>query len=133
MSPGAGIQVVRSADLSDQTAQTPGMVRRTAIDAASVGARTLWVGRVTTDPGMKSGAHHHGDSESAIFVVSGHVRMLFGDGLAESVDAGPGDYIYVPPNCIHVEMNASNSEPAEAIVIRDSQENIVVAAEAAGS
>lgn len=120
------LKVVRAADLSDRTAQTPGMLRRTAIDGESVGARTLWVGRVTTEPGMRSGAHHHGDSESAIFVLSGRVRMLFGDGLSESLEAGPGDYIYVPPNSIHVEMNASDSEPAEVIVIRDNQENIVV-------
>ncbi len=127
------IRVVRAKDLSDRTNQTPGMVRKTAIDGESVGARTLWMGRVTTDPGMKSGAHHHGDSESAIFVISGHLRMLFGNGLKNSLEAGPGDYIYVPPNCVHVEMNASESEPGDAIVVRDSQENIVVPAEAPGS
>lgn len=128
-----GIQVVRGDEISDRTAQTPGMLRKTAIDGASVGARTLWVGRVTTEPGMKSGAHHHGDSESAIFVVSGRVRMLFGEGLGKSADAGPGDYLYVPPNCVHIEMNASDTETADAIVIRDSQENIVVPVEGAGS
>jgi uncharacterized RmlC-like cupin family protein len=109
------------------------MVRRTAIDGESVGARTLWMGRVTTDPGMKSGAHHHGDSESAIFVISGRLLMLSGHGLSDSVEAGPGDYIYVPPHCVHVEMNASDSEPGDAIVVRDRQENIVVPVDAPGA
>ena len=126
------IRVVHAADISDRTAQTPGMTRRTAIDGDSVGARTLWMGRVSTDPGMKSGAHHHGDSESAIFVISGNLRMLFGDGLGESVEAGAGDYIYVPANCVHIEMNASDSEPADVIVVRDNQENIVVPVETGG-
>lgn len=123
----SAIRVVRAADLSDHTAQTPGMLRRTAIDGDSVGARSLWMGRVFTDPGMRSGAHHHGESESGIFVISGHLRMLFGEGLRETVDARAGDYIYVPANCVHVEMNVSDSEPADVIVVRD-RGNIVVPA-----
>jgi len=127
------VRVVRATDLSDRTSQTPGKVRRTAIDGESVGSRSLWVGRVSTGPGMKSGAHHHGDSETVSFVISGHVRMLFGDGLSESVEAGPGDYVYVPPHCIHVEVNASDSEPVEEIVVRDRPENIVIPVEVPGA
>lgn len=119
------IRVVRASDLSSQTAQTPGMSRKTAIDA-SAGARNLWVGRVTMEPGARSGAHHHGDCESAIFVISGRARFRYGDRLQHAAEAGPGDYLYIAPNCVHQEMNASDSEPIDCIVVRDSQENLVI-------
>src|SRR5437867_2499615 len=120
------LRVVRADDLSSQTAQTGGMLRKTAIDAHMVGARNLWVGYVTMQPGARSGAHHHGDCESAIYVISGRARFRFGDRLEHSVEAGPGDFIYVPPEIIHEETNASASEPIHMIVTRDSQANTVV-------
>jgi uncharacterized RmlC-like cupin family protein len=120
------IRVVRAGNLSSQTAQTSGMTRKTAIDGASVGARTLWVGRVTIEPSTSSGAHHHGDCESAIFVISGRATFRFGNALQHTVEAGPGDYLYIAPNVIHQELNLSNSEPIDCIVIRDSQENLVI-------
>ena len=121
-----GIRVVRASDLSSQTSQTPGMSRKTAIDGSMVGARNLWVGRVTMEPGATSAAHHHGDCESAIFVVSGRARFRYGDRLQHTAEAGAGDYLYIAPNCIHQEMNASDSEPVDCIVVRDSQENLVI-------
>jgi uncharacterized RmlC-like cupin family protein len=120
------IRVVRAGELSSHTAQTPGMTRMTAIDGASVGARTLWVGRVTMQPGTSSGAHHHGDCESAIFVISGGATFRYGDRLQHTVEAGPGDYLYIAPNVIHQELNLSDSEAIDCIVIRDSQENLVI-------
>ncbi len=120
------LRVVRAAELSERTSQTAGMFRRTAIDAETVGARGLWVGHVTMTPGARSGAHHHGGSESAIYIISGRARFRFGDELAGTIDAGPGDFIYVPPHIVHQEINASDSERIEMIVARDSQENVVV-------
>jgi uncharacterized RmlC-like cupin family protein len=97
----------------------------TAVDS-STGARSLWVGRVRIEPGVESGLHHHGDSESVIFMVSGRARFRFGDDLQETFEAGPGDYIYVPPSVVHQEINASSIEPIDCIVVRDRPENIVV-------
>jgi uncharacterized RmlC-like cupin family protein len=98
----------------------------TAIDGSSVGARSLWVGRVRIQPSTSSGAHHHGDCESAIFVISGSATFRYGDDLQHTVEAGPGDYLYIPPNVIHQELNLSTSEAIDCIVIRDSQENLVI-------
>ena len=121
----AGLRVIRASELSSETTQTSGMFRKTAVDSSN-GARSLWVGRVRIDPGVESGFHHHGDSESVIFMVSGRARFRFGDGLTDSLEAGPGDYIFVPPNVVHQEINASSTEPIDCIVVRDRTENIVV-------
>ena len=122
----AEVRVIRSSDLSEVTTQTPGMRRRTAIDAQLAGSRNLWVGFVTMEPGARSAAHHHGDSESVIYMLRGRARFPFGDRLQDVVEAGPGDFIYVPPQVVHQEINASDSEGIEMIVTRDSQENVVV-------
>jgi uncharacterized RmlC-like cupin family protein len=91
---------------------TPGMDREEAI--ATEG---MWAGFVTTEAGMTSGWHHHGDYESSIYVVSGALRMEFGPGGGEVFEAGPGDFVYVPPHTIHREGNPSD-EDAEIIVVR---------------
>ncbi len=127
------VTVVRSGEFSEQTSQTPGMHRRTAIDADTVGSRNLWVGFVTMEPGARSAAHHHGDSESVIYMIRGRARFPFGDRLQEVVEAGPGDFIYVPPWVVHQEINASDSEGIEMIVARDSQENVVMNVEIPGA
>ncbi len=120
------VRVVRADELSEKTTQTAGMQRRTAIAADTVGSRNLWVGFVTMEPGARSGAHHHGDSESVIYMLRGRARFPFGDRLQEVVEAGPGEFIYVPPGLVHQEINASDNEGIEMIVTRDSQENVVV-------
>ncbi|HEU4760110.1 MAG TPA: cupin domain-containing protein [Dehalococcoidia bacterium] len=120
------LRVVRGDELSPQTSQTPGMHRLAAIAADTVGARNLWVGRVTLAPGARSGAHHHGDCESVICVTAGRIRFRYGERLENSAEAGPGDFIYVPPRLVHQETNLSETEGIDSIVVRDSQENVVV-------
>ncbi len=120
------VRVVRHNELQPLTAQTPGMTRYPGVAASTVGSKNLWMGYVTTEPGARSGAHHHGDCESAIYMIRGRVRLRFGERLEKSVEAGPGDFIYVPPRLIHQEITLSGGEPLESIVVRDSQENIVV-------
>jgi uncharacterized RmlC-like cupin family protein len=77
-------------------------------------------------PGMKSGAHHHGPVESAIYVISGRARFRFGPRLEQMAEAGPGDFIFVPPEVVHQEINLDADAPVQMIVARDGQENIVV-------
>lgn len=91
---------------------TSGMVREQA-----VATEKMWAGFVTTEAGMTSGWHHHGDHESTIYVLSGKMRMEFGPGGAEVLEAGPGDFFYVPPHAIHREGNPS-AEQGTAIVVR---------------
>lgn len=120
-----GVHVVRASELSPQTSQTPGMNRLAAVDG-EVGSKNLWVGFVTLEPGARSGPHHHGDCESVICMTGGRIRLRFGERLEESIEAGPGDFIFVPPRVVHQELNLSEDEPVLSIVVRDSQENLVV-------
>ena len=76
-----GVRIVPGTDLDVNTPQTPGMNRAAAITNARTGASKLWAGTVTIHPNAKTGAHHHGDLESVIYVVSGRARMRWGERL----------------------------------------------------
>lgn len=121
-----GVRVVRGDQLDTNTPQTPGMNRAAAINYARVGAQKLWAGTVTIHPDAKTGAHHHGELESVIYVVRGRARMRWGDALEFTAEAGPGDFIYVPPFVPHQEINASADEALECVLVRSDQEAVVV-------
>ncbi|MCI0336383.1 MAG: cupin domain-containing protein [Acidobacteria bacterium] len=121
-----GVKVIPGSQLDLQTAQTPGMLRAAAITNARTGASKLWAGTVTIEPNAKTGAHHHGELESVIFVVSGRARMRWGENLEFTAEAGPGDFIYVPPFVPHQEINASRDEILSCVLVRSGQEPVVV-------
>jgi uncharacterized RmlC-like cupin family protein len=121
-----GVRVIAAGSLDMNTAQTPGMLRATAIDRAKAGAQKLWAGTVRIDANAKTGAHHHGELESVIYVVSGRARMRWGDRLEFVAEAGPGDFIFIPPYVPHQEINASVSEPLSCVLVRSGQEPVVV-------
>lgn len=127
----AGLRVIRPGERDRGTAQTPGMERAAAISDSTVGAQGLWTGYVTLSPGFRSGAHHHGPSESSIYIISGRARFRFGERLEESVDVGAGDFVFVGPEALHQEINLDENASVEMIVSRDGQENIVVNVEMA--
>ena len=105
------VRVVRPADRTEGQ-PTPGMRRE---QAAATGRS--WAGHVTTEAGMVSAWHHHGDYESHIYVLSGALRMESGPGGSEVVDAGPGDFVFVPPHTVHREGNPT-SDDATVVVVR---------------
>ena len=113
-----GVRVVKANQLDGNTAQTPGMNRQAAINFARVGAQKLWAGTVTIHADAKTGAHHHGHLESVIYVIKGHARMRWGEHLEFTAEAGPGDFIYVPPYVPHQEINASATELLECVMSR---------------
>jgi uncharacterized RmlC-like cupin family protein len=121
-----GVRTVRHDQLDASTPQTPGMYREAAISRASVGAERIWAGTVTIQPGARTSPHHHGELESVIYVLRGRARMRWGDRLEFASEAGPGDFIYVPPHVPHQEINASQDEPLSCIVVRSDQEPVVV-------
>ncbi len=121
-----GVRVVPAGALDGNTPQTPGMDRAAAINFARAGARKLWAGTVTIHPDAKTGAHHHGALESVIYVVRGKARMRWGERLEYVAEAGPGDFIFVPPYVPHQEINASTDEPLECVLVRSDQEAVVV-------
>ena len=121
-----GVRIVHSADFDPNTPQTPGMDRRAAISHATAGATKLWAGTVTIHPNAKTGAHHHGPLESVIYVISGQARMRWGERLEFTAEADPGDFIFVPPYVPHQEINASDTEPLECVLVRSDNEAVVV-------
>jgi uncharacterized RmlC-like cupin family protein len=121
-----GVRIVRCDQLDSNTPQTPGMTRAAAINRAMAGASRLWAGTVNVHPDAKTAPHHHGALESVIYIISGKARMRWGERLEYFAEAGPGDFIFVPPFVPHQEINASPSEPLMCVVVRSHQEPIVV-------
>ena len=113
-----GVRVIAADQLDPNTAQTPGMNRAAAIDFARAGAQKLRAGTVSIHAGAKTGAHHHGPLESVIYVVRGKARMRWGESLEFTAEAGPGSFIFVPPWVPHQEINASDDETLECVLVR---------------
>src|SRR3954465_9602228 len=112
-----GVRVIPAGSLDTTPAQGAGMNRGAAISFARVGAQKLWAGTVTIHAHAKTGAHHHGHLESVIYVIKGRARMRGGDKPQFIAAAGPGDFIYVPPYVPHQEINASEAEPLECVLV----------------
>jgi uncharacterized RmlC-like cupin family protein len=120
------VQVVRADELSDQTPQTSGLQRFEAVSSKRLGSTELWMGLSVLPAGSKTGVHHHGQSETALYILSGVGRWWVGDRLDAKREARPGDFVFIPPNVVHWEENASDTEPVEMIVARSTQDAIVV-------
>jgi uncharacterized RmlC-like cupin family protein len=122
---------VAPAALIGQTTQTTGMKRLEAISGKTVGAQSLWMGQTHVPASTSSANHHHGASETAIYVVSGTPTFVFldveGDEPVETrVETGPGDYVFVPPYVPHREENPDPGVEAIVVIARTTQEAIVV-------
>ncbi|MHA6757788.1 cupin domain-containing protein [Streptacidiphilus sp. PAMC 29251] len=124
---------IRADDLDGDTAQTGGMRRFAAISGDRVGSERMWMGQTHVAPATSSADHHHGASETAIYIVSGHPEFVF---LAEAGEGGateevrlrtaPGDYIFVPPYVPHREENPDPATEAVVVIARSTQEAVVV-------
>src|ERR1700754_3069969 len=121
-----GVRVIPGDQLDPNVPSTPGMDRKAAINFARVGAQKLWAGTVTIRPDAKTGAHHHGHLESIIYLVKGKARMRWDEHLQFPAEAGPGDFIYVPPYVPHQEINARTDDPLECVLVRSDNEAVVV-------
>jgi uncharacterized RmlC-like cupin family protein len=121
-----GVKVIPGDQLDPNTAQTPGMNRAAAINLARTGAQKIWAGTVHIHPNAKTGAHHHGALESVIYVVKGRARMRWGEKLEFTAEAGPGDFIFVPPYVPHQEINASTNETLECVLVRSDNEAVAI-------
>ena len=114
------LRVIRSGDRCAELASGP-MLRESAIADSTVGAQKIWLGYVELGPGLVSAVHHHGEAASGIYIISGNARFYAGDRLDVSEEAHAGDFVWVPPHVVHVEMNVSSSEPVRMVVARSSQ------------
>ena len=117
---------VPSEDCTTGTAQTSGMTRFAALSGDTVGSRAIWMGETHVAPRVASGPHHHGESGTGIYIVSGHPEFIYADGGSEvRVRTKPGDYIYIPPFVHHIESNAHSDDEAVVVIARTTQEAIV--------
>jgi uncharacterized RmlC-like cupin family protein len=121
-----GVRVVCAKELDSNTPQTTGMHRRAAVTTQRTGATKIWAGTVTIEPKAKTGAHHHGDLESVIYVVSGIARLRWGESLEYVAEAQAGDFIYIPPYVPHQEINASDDLQLQCVLARSGQQGLVV-------
>jgi uncharacterized RmlC-like cupin family protein len=114
--------------LTEQTTQTAGMRRREAISGKTVGSSAIWMGETIVPPATGSGNHHHGESETGIYVVEGHPEFVFlgDDGTETRLASSPGDYVYVPPWVPHREENPDPTDQAVVVIARSTQEAVVV-------
>ncbi len=120
---------IRASELDAETAQTSGMHRLSAISAHRVGSAKLWMGQTHVAPAQRSGDHHHGEAETAIYVVSGSPEFVFLDedtGEEVRLRPEPGDYVFVPPYTPHREENNDPDTEAVVVLARSTQEAIVV-------
>jgi uncharacterized RmlC-like cupin family protein/quinol monooxygenase YgiN len=114
-------------ELTADTAQSPGMLRLEAISGQRVGAEHIWMGRTHVAAGARSADHHHGVSETAIHVVSGHPAFVFyNDGEEVRIETEPGDFVWVPPFTPHREENPDPDHEAVVVIARSTQEAVVV-------
>ena len=118
---------IPSEQCTSGTAQTAGMQRLAALSGDSVGSSAIWMGETHVSPRAASGPHHHGHSETGIYVVAGTPEFIYQeeDGREVRLRTKPGDYIYVPPFVHHIESNAHSDEEAIVVIARSTQEAIV--------
>ena len=99
------------------------------VSAETVGAKALFLGVVTMDPGARTKAHIHDEHESAFYFISGgEVEVWTGDRLERKEVARPGDYLFIPPRVPHFVVNRTDS-PAAFVGARNeptAQESVVM-------
>ena len=118
---------VTPTDRSTSTGQNADMERSIAVSSDTVGSVGLYSSVVTTAPGGKTRIHHHGECETSIYIVSGAARYTFGPtGLEDTFDAEAGDFVYIPAGEVHVEENASTTEPLIVVLTRNCPDSHVV-------
>ena len=106
--------------------QNDAMERVVAVSRDTAGSRGIYSSIVTTAPGGRTEVHHHGACETSIYILSGHARFYSGEGLRDVVDADAGDFVYVPAREVHVEENASDTEPLVVVLSRNCDGSVVV-------
>ncbi len=120
------VRVIKPHEFDTNTPQTPGMQRAAAVSRRLAGSEGLWAGTTLVQPQVASGVHHHGDQETVIYVVSGRGKIRWGENMAHEQEVEPGDFIYVPPFAPHQEINPSPDTPSQWVIVRNSQEPVVV-------
>ncbi|MGB3388891.1 MAG: cupin domain-containing protein [Pseudaminobacter sp.] len=117
--------VTRRGEEHAGTAQSGGCVRVSGVGPQHTSATKIWFGRVSNEPGYRSLPHHHGDAETGGYVLKGKGRIYYGEEYKEYIDMEEGDFVFVPPNWPHVEVNMSTTDELVWLTCR-TPDNIVV-------
>lgn len=117
--------VTRRGDENHDTGQSGGAHRVSGVGPQHTPATRIWFGRVSNEPGFRSLPHHHGDAETGGYVLEGRGRIYYGPGYTHWVDMEAGDFVFVPPNMPHVEVNMSVADELVWLTCR-TPDNIVV-------
>jgi uncharacterized RmlC-like cupin family protein len=120
------VRIVRADERSTDTPQTPGLLREVAFDGRNPDAKVLSGFVSSVQPGAATGAHHHGDQETILYVLNGRARFRWGERLEEVAEAGEGDFVFIPGGLIHQEINASADRGTAWVVVRSAPDPIVV-------
>jgi uncharacterized RmlC-like cupin family protein len=98
------------------------------ISDESAGSAGIGMNLVVIPPGAAADPHYHDGFETAIFILSGRVETRYGEDLRHTCVNEAGDFLYIPAGVPHQPRNLSDTEPARAIVARNTpneQESVV--------
>ena len=96
-----------------------GVVGGAEVSQATTGASNIYMGVFRVPPSAQSLPHYHADCESAVYMLSGHLNVRWGEELEHVFALERGDLVYVPPRETHLLENPSETDAAEYIVARD--------------
>ncbi len=120
------IQVVHPAQRRIE-ASSGAMIRYEGVSQSLCGAEGIHLGLSVLPPGCRSSAHWHANCESALYVLRGRGRFLVGGHLDKALEIAAGDFLYVPPEAVHI-VESAGPEPLELVVARNAPVEIVVEA-----
>ena len=124
--PNLTLKVVRPQERTETRQALPYFV---GISKYTTGAKGISMNLVVIPPGGSPKPHYHKEYETAIYMMKGEVKTLYGEGLKESCVIKEGDFVYIPPDLPHQPFNLSDTESAVAIVSRNDpreMENVVL-------
>jgi uncharacterized RmlC-like cupin family protein len=110
-----GITIIRA---GDDCREWNGIRYKLGMSGKNVGAKALSMNVATIPPWGVAAAHIHDGFEVMLYILEGRVRHEYGDGLKQSVENGPGDFIFIEPGVPHEVFNLSDTEPVVAVVAR---------------
>ena len=99
------------------------------VSKESVGSQAICMHLLTIPPKSRASVHLHESHETAIYVISGHGAMWYGDQLEQEMRFEAGDMIYIPAGVPHLPANTSETEPCTAVLARtdpNEQESVVL-------
>lgn len=110
------IITVRPAVTTNTVQKLPNYV---GISETTAGSTGISMNMVVIPAGAKAEPHFHKGYETAIYMLKGRVRTLYGEKLLKSVVNEAGDFIFIPAGVPHQPINLSDTEAAIAIVARN--------------